>query len=60
MVTTKLRPTVAIQKLDQNFTIMQHFQLDIKLIPIMRSKTPAQLLAFRLHTLWLPKASPSL
>jgi hypothetical protein len=43
--------------LDKNFTIMQR---DIEVIPITRSKTPAQLLSFRLHAYSLLKVSPSL
>jgi hypothetical protein len=42
--------------LDQTFT-SNAIQ---KLIPIIRSKTPAQLFSFRLHTYSLPKGSPSL
>jgi hypothetical protein len=60
MVTSKFRPNVALPMLDQNGTMMHPFQHDIKLIPIIRSQTSAQLLSFRFHTYSLPKASPSL
>jgi hypothetical protein len=31
MVTSTFRPTAALQMLDQNFTIIEHFQRDIKI-----------------------------
>jgi hypothetical protein len=59
MVTSKFRPSVAVPMLEQNFTIMQPFQRHVKkLIPVIRSKTQAQLLSFMLHTLSLPEALP--
>jgi hypothetical protein len=59
ILTSKFCPTVALQMLDQNVSIMQPFQHKKKLIAIIRSKTPAQLFSCRLHTSSLPKASPS-
>jgi hypothetical protein len=53
VVPSKFRPTVALQTLHQNFTLMQPFEL----ITIVRSKPPAQFIFHRLHIYSFPESS---